>query len=445
MAPTLTRVTVSGVGKNAELLLPSDQPIATILPRLSEIVGDPRRGSDEATRTVLNRMGGPALSERSTLADENIADGAWLYLTSTQDALPEPIVFDVADVVEDELPPLDTENRWSAPGLVSAALGASCFVIALWLLSTWRPEFLGRGAAVLVVVCLLGAAALSRRFTVHSMALCTTALVATGLYAHSVRPDAPHVIILAAAVIGGVQLAREIHRRSYRGAVVLIATIVLVAVTWAGAWRLPVDHRTGAACVGVACAFLLGLAPRIAVALAGLNALDDARSNGATLRRDVVVTVLATAHRALASSLLWFAGSSVVAAAVVTRGVNATWRWDLPLIAAWGILLLLRSRHFPLGIERLPLALTGVVILTLVGAALADHLERSTIDGIVIALLVLAGLISLAGPHLRAPAHVTARGRLLADRIEAGVALLVVPLLVGHFGVYSALTQTFQK
>lgn len=444
MATPLTRVTVSGGNRNVELLLPADQPVASLLPRMTEILGDPSLHDAGGSRTVLNRLGGPALSERSTLHDEGVVDGAWLYLTSTEDALPEPIVFDVSDVVEDEMPHLTHATTDRPRGSFSARLGAVALFIALWVLVDWRHALLTPATAVAAAGALIIAAALPGAQRAKSVALSAFALAATGYYLWTAHLTPWRSLAVAALVMAGVQVAHEVNRRAFRGAGVVVGCGALVAGMWAAGLHSATTERAAALCIGVLSFFLIGLAPRAALALAGLNSLDDARSRGATVRRQSVLSVLRTAHRMLAGALLWLAGSVFVASIVTARAPLTTWKWDLPLLGLLGLALLLRARHFPLAPERAALALAGIGVLTVTGRALATSVDTPAIKVAACVALTVGALALLTAGEVHAPDHVAARGRIIADRVESVAAIAIVPLLVGHFGVYSALARTFQ-
>lgn len=441
MATPLTRVTVSGGSKNVELLLPADQPVASLLPRVTDILGDPTLHESGSSRTVLNRMGGPALSERSTLRDEGVVDGSWLYLTSTEDALPEPVVFDVSDVVEDEMPHLPHERR---DGVLSGALGATALAIAFWVLLDWRHELLTPATIVAVAGSLVAAAALPSRQRGKSVALSVFALAAAGYYLWTSHLTGWRTLAVAAVVVGGVQVAHELSRRSYRGAGLVAGSGALVAAMWVLALRFATTEQAAGVCMGVLSLLLLGLAPRAALGLAGLNSLDDARSRGATVRRESVLTVLRTAHRLLGGTLLWLAGSVFVAAFVTARSPGTTWRWDLPLLALWGLVLLLRARHFPLASQRGVLTVAGIGVLALTGRAVATSTHTPIVEVAVCVALVAGALALFTASEVKPAAHVAARARIIADRVESIAAIAMMPLLVGHFGVYSALARTFQ-
>lgn len=444
MATPLTRVTVSGGNKNVELLLPSDQPVASLLPRVTEILGDPSLHDSGGSRTVLNRLGGPALSDRSTLHDEGVVDGAWLYLTSTEDALPEPIVFDVSDVVEDEMPNLTHHTSERPTGTLSAALGAVALFVAYWLLIDWRQSVLAPATAAAVAGSLIVAAALPRSQRAKSVALSAFALATTGYYLWHAHVTGWRGLAVLAIALAGIQVAHEMNRRAFRGAGVVAGCGALVAAMWIAGLRFSSSEQGAALCIGVLSLFLIGLAPRAALGLAGLNSLDDARSRGATVRRQSVLSVLRTAHRMLAGALIWLVGSVFVAAVVTVRPPLTTWRWDLPVLALLGLALLLRARHFPLAPQRAALALAGIGVLTVTGRALAAATDTPAITIAACAALALGALALFTASEVHAPAHVAARGRIIADRLESVAAIAIVPLLVGHFGVYSALARTFQ-
>lgn len=83
----LSRVTLVGERRRADMVLPSDTPIGQLLPDILQLLDD-RAASRPMTRQLLT-SDGSALPQDSTLA-VGIADGAVLRLVRIHSAPPAP-------------------------------------------------------------------------------------------------------------------------------------------------------------------------------------------------------------------------------------------------------------------------------------------------------------------------------------------------------------------
>ena len=108
-------------------------------------------------------------------------------------------------------------------------------------------------------------------------------------------------------------------------------------------------------------------------------------------------------------------------------------------------MILLRIRHFPLAIQRVTLGTSGALVFYALAGALVAAFGQSWW---MLVASILAGLVAVVvlakGPAQAAP-HIAAQGRIQGDRIEFVAATAIIPLVVGHFGLYAALLGTFQN
>lgn len=93
----LSRVTLVGERRRADIVLPSDTPIGQLLPDILQLLDD-RAASRPLTRQLIT-SDGSALPHDSTLASAGVSDGAVLRLVRTHAAPPAPVVHDVTDQV----------------------------------------------------------------------------------------------------------------------------------------------------------------------------------------------------------------------------------------------------------------------------------------------------------------------------------------------------------
>lgn len=132
----LSRVTLIGERRRADIVLPSDTPIGQLLPDILHLLDD-RAAARPLTRQLIT-SDGSALPHDSTLASAGISDGAVLRLVRTHSAPPAPVVHDVTDLVADDL---DLQSwRWRpAARRGSAGVATVAFMVTAGLLA--RREF----------------------------------------------------------------------------------------------------------------------------------------------------------------------------------------------------------------------------------------------------------------------------------------------------------------
>ena len=163
-----TRLTVIGSARKADLVVPNDEAVAGLMPRLMDLLDEPT-GSVVRPLTLV-RTTGEQLDAALTIADQQVSDGELLRLVRSDDAPPPPEVADVTDVLGESL--RDRAGLWSrftreltgsvAIGVLSCALAAQLsagplpLVVAVVVLSL-TSAIVGR--ASLRWICVAGTAA----------------------------------------------------------------------------------------------------------------------------------------------------------------------------------------------------------------------------------------------------------------------------------------------
>ncbi len=179
----LSRVTLVGERRRADLVLRSDMPVGQLLPDVMQLLGD-RPASRPLTRQLVT-SNGTVLPHDSTLASAGITDGAVLRLVRTHSAPPAPVVHDVTDQVADDLD-LQTWRWRPAARRVGAGVATVAFMVIAGLLA--RREFvLDALAGVLLVVTLVlvVAGALVAKIGQGNRGLATALLVASGAVSYT--------------------------------------------------------------------------------------------------------------------------------------------------------------------------------------------------------------------------------------------------------------------
>lgn len=352
----LSRVTLVGERRRADIVLLSDTPIGQLLPDILKLLGD-RPASSPLSRQLMT-ADGSVLPHDSTLASSGVADGAVLRLVRTHSAPPAPVVHDVTDQVADDL---DLRAwRWRpAARRAGAGVATVVFVVIAALLA--RREFaLGALAGVLsgLTLVLLVAGALVDKVGRGNRGLATALLVASGglgvLAAWAAAdaydwPGAARLAAVAGALVLTLVFLGYFSPLGKGGLVGAVTTATLTAV-WEAAAALQGDPARLGAVMAVFSLVLLGVLPRLALMASGLTALDDRRSGGVSVSRHQVGTALAATHRGLALSTTVTAVSAASAGWLLTLAGKPT-VWTVVLASLVVVVLVSRARAFPLVAE----------------------------------------------------------------------------------------------
>ncbi|KNE84134.1 MULTISPECIES: type VII secretion integral membrane protein EccD [Streptomyces] len=440
----LSRVTLVGERRRVDLVLPSDEPVGQLLPDVIQLLDDRVAARPELRRLVT--ASGAVLPLDSTLASSEVRDGAVLRLVRAQDAPAAPVVHDVTDEVAEDL---DLRAwRWR-PVARRATAGAATVGFAVTAALLARDAFdksAVAGALFALTLLLAAAGALAARLGGGNRGLATTlhlAAGALGLLAAWTAADAQSwtaearlagvtaAVVLTLLLLG---LFTPVGRGGLIGAAAAFATTGIWLLTGA----LQDEPARVGAVLGVVSVVVLGLLPRLALMAAGLTALDDRRSAGASVSRHQVDTALAAAHRGLALATIVTA-VSVTAAGLLASTVSNP--WAISLTAVLALVLASRSRAFPLVAEVVVLLGAASVLLVRLVTLWIDSLDGAPSGPL--GLLALAALLPVGVLAVQPPEHVRVRLRRFVDFIESVGVIALFPLAVGVFGVYGRLLNAF--
>lgn len=440
----LSRVTLVGERRRADMVLPSDTPIGQLLPDILHLLDD-RAASRPMTRQLIT-SDGSALPHDSTLASAGIADGAVLRLVRSHSAPPAPVVHDVTDLVADDL---DLRAwRWRpAARRRSAGVATIAFAVTAALLA--RREFALDALAVAlgaVTLVLLVAGALVSRIGQGNRGLATALLLASGVLGVLTAwtaADAQHwsggarLAAVAGALVLTLVLLGYFSPLGRGGLIGAVVTAVITAV-WEAVAAVQGDPARLGAVMLLFSVVLLGLLPRLALMASGLTALDDRRSGGASVSRHEVGNALAATHRGLALATIVTAISAAAAGWLLTLAETPTvWTVVLPTLAA--VVLLSRARAFPLVAEVVALFAAAALLVVRLVVLWTEHGEGAG----PLAVLGAAALLPLVVLAVQPPEHVRVRLRRTADLIESVGMVGLFPIAVGVFGVYGQLLDKF--
>jgi ESX secretion system protein EccD len=432
-----TRLTVIGSAHKADLVIPNDEVLAGLMPRLMDLLDEPT-GSVVRPLTLV-RSTGEQLDVGLTIADQQVPDGELLRLVRSDDAPPPPEVADVTDVLGESL--RDRAGLWSgsareltgavAIGVLSGALAAQLsaralpLIIAAVALSVIAAVV---GRSWMRWICVAGTAA----------ALGVAAAAAWDLSALINVPQAPRlpVVILGFSVLGWICLGLGFglglrSRPAWFGGLVGVplSALPLIMVT------LGVPVAEAAAVTAAVAVVVCGVLPRLALAASGLTGLDDQVLEGHPRRRDEVSLTVNDAYRLLS----WVAFAVAVPIAVGSALLLAS--DDLWAVGVGGVVIMvtaLRTRAFPLAVQQMALwfaALVGVLGGLLGQPGLHSALVAAVLAGIVVLVVIMV----LARPA----AHQRASLRRVGNAIEALAMIALIPLLLAMFGIFRDLLRAF--
>jgi ESX secretion system protein EccD len=350
--PGLRRVSVHAGTAVVDLVLPAAVPVATLIPSIIDILDDcgADRSSDRPANAYrLSPPGAPALHASTTLAQNDIRDGAVLILSQSRAELPAPRYYDVAEAVATTL---DADARaWTRRAARLTAAVAASFFTGIGGVTLVRNTFsdtttrhVGATAGIAAMAGLI-ALLMAHRAARDPIAGLTLSLVASafaalaGFMAVPGASGAPNVLLAAMAAAVTSVLAIRI---TGRGVVALTAVLCFSMIAAGSAFAAVITAaplRTIASISVLVSLGLLGTAGRISIVLAGLSPQlsDDACLVTRAIRADTWLT-----------SLLAAFSSSAAVAAVVTaaaaRGSGAPRSGCIAFSAVTGALLLLRAR-----------------------------------------------------------------------------------------------------
>jgi type VII secretion integral membrane protein EccD len=432
-----TRLTVIGSARKADLVVPNDEAVAGLMPRLMDLLNEPT-GSVVRPLTLI-RSTGEQLDVALTIGDQQVSDGELLRLVRSDDAPPPPEVAEVTDVLGESL--RDRAGLWSrftrelagavAAGVMSCALAAQLpadllpTVVAVVLLSL-TSAIVGR--ASLRWICVAGTAA--------GLGVAVNAAWQFSSALNLEQPVRLAAAILGFAVLGwlclGLGFGQGLRSRpawfgSLVGVPVSALPLIMVAL------GSPVVEA--AAVTAAVSVVVCGVLPRLALAASGLTGLDDQVVEGHPRRRDEVWMTVNDAYRLL--SWVTFA----IAVPIAVTGALLLASDDLWAVGVGFVLIVvsaLRTRAFPLAVQQM--ALWSSVLAGLLGGLLGQpRLGGLVVATILVGILVLVLIMVLARP---AP-HQRAFLRRMGNAIEALSVIALIPLLLGMFGVFSDLLGAF--
>lgn len=438
------RITLIGYQRRADVTVSADVPLGVLLPEMLRMLREPT--ADHPMTRRLFTTTGREVPLDTTLAFAAVPDGTVLRVVREYERPAAPVVHDVADEVSED----HSTRRWHwgdasrawAGGAVGLALTVCAVLLAGAMYGADAAPWVIVAAAVLASAGAL--AAVTEQTEIGATLIVTGGVLGTvgGWQAAADRGSEAGMLLavtgapaIALVLLG---LTTPLRRGGHIGATVVAAT----ALSWLAAGAATgVAEAAERARAGAVIAFISALAiaalPRLVLMLSSMTSLDDRHAGGDRARRSEVADGLDATHRGLALATVTTAASAAVAGWLVLEDWNG---WTVTVALALAAVLLSRSRMYPLAVEVIACTAAGIVILVRLLVLWAAEPSSGALP-----LLALSGLAaaSLALLAVRPPDHIRVRARRLVNAVEMLAVVALFPVVVGVFGVYGQLLDTF--
>lgn len=433
-----TRISVAGSVRRAEVVIPDNEPIGTLLPQFVDLLREPQ--SALGRPLTLVGVDGDEIDITRTPDQLGIAEGTMLRLTHVDAAPPPPVVIDVADAVADGhaiRPDVWGERSRTAvaTGLMIAATALVGSIIPLDIpLRTWILS--GALIAVAIASFVCGFYRARRANLVLAGAATGIALPTVTAWTSWVTTYDPimftgSIAVFALSVVLAISIgAGRRNISAVTGGLIGIALSGLqMILLWLG-FGVPQSITITA----IGAVLLLGVLPWVALSASGLADIDTQ----ATARRRITRLEAASAIDAAYATLTW--GVAACTAMILLGSVRLIFDqelWAGLLAIALVLALALRTRSFPL-VGAHVIVWSAVALICAVGVIVAMPLQwwTFTLLGVAIATIFIGG-VAQPQPHVRA------RIRGWANLLEGVVIVALIPLALGIWHVYQDLLAMF--
>lgn len=452
----LCRLTVRTPTRIVDLAVPTDVPVADLLPTVVGYGGENLEETGlEHEGWVLQRLGGPPLDPESTLDSLGLRDGEALHLRARTEALPEVHLDDLVDGISTTM--RGRPHGWSPDasrrllhGLAVATLGLGLLVLALPGPAGWLRAL---AAAVTGLLLVAGAGSATRAVGDSGAGTVLGLMVPPYLaLAGWLLPGGDLGGGDARAVLGARLLAASAAAAG--GAVLALAAVGMYPALFLGAATVAVAGALGAALmiwdlspeqaasvVAVVVVLFGGFVPSLSFRLSGMRmpplptnvqqlqeGIDPYPNDDVALR-----SVLADGWM----TAFYGAIGLICLPCLVALTVDAELA-EVFVVFALSLLLLLHSRGLGNVWQRLALTAAGAWGAALLLFALAHGLGGGDRLTLVAGLLGLTATIAIASWTVPGRRLVPYWGR-AAELLHSLAAISMLPLMLWSVGVYGAL------
>ncbi|MCT1867435.1 hypothetical protein M3B90_07835 [Dermabacter sp. p3-SID358] len=426
------RLTIRGQERAADVIVPGSLTPSDVIPEFMELVRESTDVSSLGMFTIL----GERLHPTIPVGEQDLLDGQVVQVLPLADAPFEPVVHDVVD----RLTATDVRGLWNdnTRSWVLGILSTGLLLVSLWFIpgvfnKPWWPV---AGMFALTI----GAAALRIRTLAWPFFIAALFLsILGGLnFSFAGRESAIWWLSVLAAILAVV----GVMRRRSRALATSLATLAGGTGLFILAHFLGASIEQSGAIVAVVALAALGLVPRLVMQGSGLYKVQDALAEEKDIKAKAVDVAIAEAYETLTMSVVVlaviFAASLSLAAPLVVENPFAA-----ITLAAVGIAVVFRTRHFPFALHRAVLWGAIMIAGTFCAQAIVNEYPGSTLWIGLGAIAIAFAMYVIPRFAFRSTVN-SALGRRISGVVERICTLATVPALVGIFGVYSELLRTFQ-
>lgn len=459
---SLARVTIAAPQRRMDVALPDNLLVAELLPHLLRHAGDEvADAGDRHDGWVLRRATGAVLEPTRSLSVQGVRDGELLHLAPRREEWPELAYDDVVEVIAAGArrvgrswgqaatrrsgmtitgavlalgPPLAilAGPPWPLPAGVALAVAAVLAVVGVLLSRAFSDATAGATVA---------ASGLPYAFVGGALLAAPADVVVTRLGAPSLLLGSATLLLFGIIGYTGVAAVQRLFTAGLAAGLtgVLAALLCLGGMSPAGSAAVTLTTVIG----------LLPGYPLIASWLGRLpvpelpNRPEEILRDRPVPRRNDVFAAVARSTQLLSGLLLSVAITSGLAIAVVIT-FDGTLAGVLLCVCA-AAALLLRARLFPLPQQRVPLLVSGMLGLALLGYGFALDGGGSGSRLLVLLLLVcVAGVVLASGQvySRRAPSPYLGRA---ADILDVLAIMALIPLAGAVAGLFGAIQELFSS
>ena len=263
------RLTVLAPRQRVDVALPSDVPVAELVPMVLELVGEPGRGVAPRPWRLSGIAGGP-LPAAATLGELGVLDGELLRLGPALPVPAAPVFDDPVDAVAAGAAVTGGRgHRFEAAAVLAAAV-ATAVLLGAGGPGSVPAALLASAGAVAAVTSAGRLAQRGQPGLARGVGLAGVVLAAAAGWATVPGPPGPVPLMAAAVAAGIAAAAAQLLLRVVAPTLVAAGVVAIVGAGAAIVVQLgaaPVAAATGAAALAVVAAPVL---PRAAIRLAGL-------------------------------------------------------------------------------------------------------------------------------------------------------------------------------
>ena len=430
---TLCRLTVLVAGPNdaaeADLVLPTECPLGTMLPSIVEAVVGPA-STPLPVAWHASRLAGQSLDPSSTLQQSGIADGDVIVLSMAEVPAPQRIHGDTCAAVLAEADPRTAGWDRAGPGIGLVGCVAGAATLAWSGVATATPAALWVSVGLAIASAAAALADRSGGATARvSAALAAVAFAAAAGSLAVPRAPAPATVLLAAsaALMTSTAMLRTACRGSASLATVVTAAVGVTAISTVCTVASPPIEVLGSV-LAVTAVAALSLAPKLVITVTKIGPAHRVDGIGPAAAHDLLTNVVAGA------AMVAVLGCAMVGLGAATRREAPTSARVAAVLLAVdiGLLLLLRRRVHADARRRAALGMAGVAAL---GAALGAAASTAPANAYWFSAATgAAGLVAISARPVRDIANPVLRQSV--QLTEYGVSAAVVPLAAWAGGLY---------